>query len=166
MSSRQALAVAQISPKGPVVAASRFVNAILGGDVAAAWPLVEDRLRRWLIDAWITQYAHEPELARRDRGKLRDALAADVPLHHLWPSFAASLLLTLAEAWAHVDPETFAWATDPRPIGLDVEAVVYAQRPAHGDAYSEDVLVPGITISMRRGDGEWRVAGFEEPSSD
>ena len=80
-------------------------------------------LRRRMAQAWVESNANHLALVGRDKAQLVEALATASPDDPLWPAFEATMLDEFAAVWAHVDLDSWGWATAPRVVSPSRELV-------------------------------------------
>lgn len=130
------------------------------GDLAAAWPITDEPLRRSLVQSWIILEADRRDVGAVDRDKLAQVLSAvNQPAHPLWTEFAAWRVIR----WRNVLPR-YVTRGDLRGIvsgeyatAPDIEQVWIA----HVDAeVVEGVAIEAQRLLVRRLEDDWRVAGI------
>lgn len=151
---------AHFGPDGPVMPARDFLEAItLEGNYLKAWQLCDDNYRLCRAQAWVYNNREHPLFEGVDLGSLVDDLAAMQPTSAWWDSFADIELAGFREAWSQHDATTIGAASRPRPIGLDLELVVFIDTGGEVTVFDGDTLVAdALTYTMRREPAGWRVA--------
>lgn len=132
----------------PTFAAASFVDAVDYESPFLAWTLLDgDIQREILMDAVQRGILADPGITVR---------AECLPTLDVWPAFGRALIdgarLWLSRARELEHPS---WATDPRPVALDTEAVLLL------DATRESSR--GTCFLMRRSEDGWRIAGIDVP---
>lgn len=161
----------QFGPGRPIEVASRWVNAVLKEhDLAAGWPLMAEELRCSCVEAWVQANATHPALSGRDLEELPDLLtAADRPsADPLWGGFAISLVAEFREKWNHINPDHCGFLTNPRPIDLDRELLVYVDKGTADPVIVDgpegekvELKRPFVGFIMRHGETGWLIEDFE-----
>jgi hypothetical protein len=156
--------------EGPIEAASAWVNAILRrGSLAVAWPLTDPDNRESLAESWVAENQDHPALAGEDLETIVEDLASLEPERlELWHYFDASTVLCFRSALANVDLDSWGWATNPRPVAIDFEAVILVDagpldednRPTAPGPY------PAIGFLMHYVEGAWLVNAVTSPEEE
>jgi hypothetical protein len=147
---------------GPVEMANAYMYGILElGDYAAVWPLCDDNLRLVAAQSWLWANREHPVVARYDRDAAAAGLANDGPAHPLWEAFAVTTLDEHREAWAGVNLTTIGAASRPRPIGTDLELLIFLDTGGEAIVVQEPTLIDNaILFIMRSTPTGWRVAAI------
>lgn len=156
--------LAEMPPDGPHATANAFVRAVYDSDLGAAWPLLDEPLRRSLATDWAqANAAHNAVRASGGAERVVDGLAAadTFEKHPLWRPFAAAVVRHLCADWADVDlTNGWGWASGPRPLTLDTELVLLVEHPA-GRVVGGVVAVRAIGFVLRHGDDGWTITSFD-----
>jgi hypothetical protein len=144
---------------GPVEAARRWLAAVTGRDVRAAWRGVDPDYRLALTQATIFLNDQNPLLVGHDRDQLARALSSADPHHPLWPSVANLLVEEFLVDLAEIDPEEWTAATS-RSIAPGYELVL-APSPAEQHATEPPGMRSRGVLMHLRGD-RWLAAGLSE----
>ena len=108
---------------------------------------MDDNLRSCRAQAWLWNNRTAPDVASR-----LDELASEfidgppAPHSPLWIEFANIELGMIRAAWADVYAQVLGAASDPRPIGLDLELVLMV--PTRGQ-YCDSINQPSSTTPCR-----------------
>ena len=129
---------------------------------------MDEGLRRVSVRTWIDANLSHPALAGEDPEELCAALTVDDPTgHSLWGGYAIWQVTGYRKAWNHIKVEHCGFASDPRPISLDRELVVFVDTGSPDPAIvagppEREVPLPGIGFIMRRlAEGGWVVQDFQ-----
>lgn len=154
------------SPGGALHVANEWVEAVLRrSDLRSGWPLMTADLRYRAVAAFVSANRTHPALAGEEPAHLVDELSGDHPSHHrLWGGYALTQLSEFEEAWGHLTLANCGWGSRLRPLSLDREEVVYADKgspdiyraPAEGGGE-----FPGIGFVMHFQGGAWLVDDFK-----
>ncbi len=146
---------------GPVQAGLRFLRALVDRqDVLGAWHLTDANLRLCAAQHWL--WTHRDALHAqgiRDLDEVAAALALPDSAHPLWPPFASAQLRSLSEGFPWVDPQHLGVTSRPRPIGPDLELVLFVREQDTG-TYSEPTVLMALGMVMRHTADGWDVAGL------
>lgn len=155
---------AHMGPAGPVEPAWTFMRAIFrDADLAAAWQVAAESLRREMVEAWLRANATHPFVLSFDPAQATSALVAGDLHHSLWEPFADTQLRAFREGWAHFDLDRYGVGSRPRPVGVDEELVVFLDSRGEAIRLKERTPLPGVGLLMRHEPDGWRVAGFPDP---
>ncbi len=144
----------EAGPDGPVVAAWRWLELAADGDhLDEVWKRTDGDLRLDLANAVVWE-----------NGCVAEVLV-ETGLDR-WPAFWRAKLL--ARVWGIAkgyDEATWRACSLPRPVGLDLEAVVFVASPeverlTGVEQLTEDTPAD-LVLVMRRVPGAWLVAGFQ-----
>lgn len=156
--------------EGPLGAASEWVNAVMrAGSLSLAWQFTDSDMRKDLATAWVAANRDDPLLAGKDRDAIVEDLASLKPKRLLpWHAFDVSEIAFLRREFADVDIDTWCWATDPRPLGLDLEAALFIDAgPLDSAGQPLEPLAPGerpaLAFVMHYVDGSWLVSAVSAP---
>lgn len=155
-------------PTGPVAVAKRFVDLVLGKqNLADAWPLMTEGLRRFVANEWVTVNAAHPSLRATNPQALVEALAQERPTHPLWPAFESSQAQNFNDLWSNIDLDTRGWASRPRLIAPGRELVLLAETGGTEPiTVAEPTVVPALGFTMELQDGDvWRIDEIGDPSA-
>lgn len=137
----------QLGATGPVVIAQLWLEAVIRQrDLRKAWSVTHGDLRRRMARAWVESNANHVALVGRNRAQLVERLGMASPDDPLWPGFEATTLDECAETWAHVDLDSWGWASAPRVVSPSRELV-----------YLVDISDPNVVLT----DGRYVVDGDE-----
>lgn len=153
----------QYRPEGPVIAAQDFLTLLVEQeDLRAAWPLVDPALRLALVQSWLWANRYHPYAMGCDRDEVAEALSQEDPDHELWDDFEEIQLDVFLEnpVWASYASETFGAASRPRPVGPDMEIVLFMDTGGEAIVIEKPTFVEGIQLLMRYDASRWRVRGF------
>lgn len=158
---------AQAQMEGPTGAASAWINAILRrGSLAVAWPLTDPENREVLVTAWLLQNSDHPAVAGEDLDTLADDLASLTPDRlELWHYFDVAMVQHFRWVLANVDLDVWGWASDPRPMAVDLEGVLLVDAGPL-DEHNRPLTPgphPAIAFVMRYVDGAWLVNAVAAP---
>jgi hypothetical protein len=158
---------AHFGPDGPVTVAQRFFEALYRTrSLRAAYKVMTPELRRDRTDAWVELNAARPELAKLDPEALAVRLAEPEPEDPLWPAFEASSLQDFAAAYSFIDPDSYGYASRPRPIGVDQELVLLVKGDRNAPrVFDRPTLISGAQFVLEHRGGCWLVAGFSRAYS-
>lgn len=158
---------AHFGPGGPAAVAQRFFEALYRAQsLRAAYKVMTPELRRDRTDAWVELNAAHPELAKLDHETLAVRLAEPEPKDSLWPAFEASSLQDFATAYSFIDPDSYGYASRPRPIGVDQELVLLVKGDCNAPrVFDRPTLISGAQFVLEHRDGCWLVAGFSQAYS-
>lgn len=155
---------AHFGAEGPVVAATAWLEAVLGArDYAAAWRLTDPEYRASRARDWVLANASDPTIAGRDLNAIAAQLAEVDSRSSLWSAFAQTELEQFAAAWPHVDLDAWGWASRPRPYAPEFEVVLFIPTEAEVTQVKEATLVSGLQLLMHHTPGGWLMAGQPEP---
>lgn len=152
--------LAHYGPDGPVQAVRDWLETMIRGDFAAGWARIDGPYRRQIIAAWVhAYYDFMTNVGPPD--ELIDDMAADEAAHPLWEPFAR----TQIKGWRKSEwrPD-WAAASQPRPVGPDLEVVVFVRPTGEPMFFTEPTLVEAISYYVRRTDTGWLIAG-QPPSA-
>jgi len=139
---------------GSGAAALAWVDLVLDGRIAEAWPSTGFGFRLHLTRHWAWNHRFGLHGAGYDPLEVATALAdnADGPAHRLWSAFARSQRPPDAVA-----APTAGWvvAAPPEPVGPDHEVVRLAPAECTGTGRA----FPPLTLVLRLGRSGWRVEG-------
>lgn len=167
---------AHYGPQGPVAAASSWLEAVaLEGDYAKAWTMMTPTLRLARSQAWLWNNREEFEQASESLDEQAAMLAAEPSTHPEWHSFAELELEQMQEVWPAEDYAKVGIASRPRPLGPNLEVVLFAMMDDPGilsvsSGVSGDVLqvdwpgraveiTPYAVLIVEHVEGRWLVAG-------
>jgi hypothetical protein len=157
---------AHFGPGGPVAVAQRFFEALYRAQsLRAAYKVMTPELRRDRTDAWVELNAAHPDLAKLDREALAERLSEPEPDDPLWPAFEASSLQDFAAGYSFIDPNSYGYASRPRPIGVDQELVLLVKDRNAPRVFDRPTLISGAQFVLEHRDGCWLVAGFSRAYS-
>jgi hypothetical protein len=158
--------------EGPLGAASNWVNAILrDGSLKAAWPLTDEDMREDLAASWVAVNRRHPLLLDEDPEAIAEDLATLEPTRPLlWDGFELSQVAFLRDQMAAVDLDTWCWATDPRPLGVDLEGALFIDAgPLDEVGRPLEPLRPGehpaLAFVMQYVDSSWLVSAVSVPEA-
>jgi len=146
---------AYMDPSGPSAAAEHWLRLVLGdGDIAAAWPLTDENLRRCLTQGLIWD-----NMDRTRPGRLAGIADALSEAHPIWEEMQRGLLRILRQKWKDAPPLDHLGGLRPRLVDPVHELVFLV------DATKQTVIPAGayfqsVTFLMANRDGQWLVAGF------
>ncbi|WP_181387255.1 toll/interleukin-1 receptor domain-containing protein [Streptomyces sp. Act143] len=143
---------ARHGPEGPVAAARAWLECVRGGYRREIWSGLDPDLRLSLAQDWILANKDHPDIARRPRDELANALASRSPEHPLADPLVSSRAELLYQHFAAWDPCTWDVSGTSRPVGRDYQVVL--PTPVDGPPSKE------MPLLMRRVDRIWRVANF------
>jgi hypothetical protein len=156
----------------PHFAATVFVHAILiDGNMAAAWTMMDESLRRTFAWDWIEANAEHPAIVNMSavRGTsspftIAADLATDGPRHALFERFAPLAIDWFRERWSAVDLNRWGWATDPRPAALDLETLLLVDPDkaiqVQGGPMDGGYACPAVELLVRHDGDVWLIAGI------
>lgn len=163
--SREELQV-HYGPAGPVEVARRWLEAVLrAGDYARAWALMDDNHRLCRAQAWVHNNQDSPDIALRDRIQFAEALASSPSTDPLWADFAGTELAQMRRTWSDVDLAGLGAASRPRPVGVDLELVVFVrpeEQPAGGMTTGATLIPSAIVFTMRSTSAGWLIAALDD----
>jgi hypothetical protein len=161
-------------PGGPVRAAATWLHHVkINHDLESAWPLTHRDYRRFLIDAWLSNFGEREGLEDRDRAEIRDCLIEAVqpcdrlPDRTVWHQFCVMTLAALDELWSTVVWEHSGWGTEPRVLEEGHEIVVLFDKATEepitldGPAY-----LRGFSFELKGEDGDWLMANVVANESE
>lgn len=150
---------AHYGPDSAVQAASTWLDLVLRKqNFTAAWPRTHPDYRAELVGAWWDMNKDHPLLEARSREDVMEALTGDDPNDPLWPAFADTWGGAFSELWGHVPHERWAWASRPRPKGLDREVALLVK--VDGETLiGGEILIEEPTVMEAIGLLMWYVAG-------
>lgn len=176
------VAEAQFAPDGPIIVAYTFVNAVLDGEFKLAFSLTTPRFRRWMAEEWVSANAVQPLVRSRQTEALVEELAGPTSTGPLAEVFAQTNLADL-QTILRLDRDRAAFATHPRPLGLDRELVLWVETGEGGPVvYEQPTALPavGLVMAHQRVENEsvsyptvdggqvenlWRFDSFQEPDT-
>lgn len=147
-------------PGSPADAATEFVFAVLEDRFAEAWRYMAPGYRLCRAQAWLWNNRLHPDFAGADLDAQAATLAEEHSPHRFWDEFAASEARGFADALADFLPRGYGAASRPRPLGPDLELVIYA--PTDGAPFvrlDAPTLLedPYLAVMLRTPEG-WRLA--------
>jgi hypothetical protein len=144
---------AHYGPNGPVASALAWVEMVLDGRLADAWPSTSAIFRLALTRHWCWRNRAALHSQGHDPLLVAAALADDGPAHPLWPAFDRS---QKPPESAVRDAET-RWiaAGPPEPVGPDLEVVELVPAKTAGRGHH----APPLTLLVRLSPRGWLVAG-------
>lgn len=154
---------AHYGPGGPVEPQMRWVDAVKAGKWDEAWKLMDMELRLVRAQGFLWNNRSHPLVSGQDLDALAAELCRDEPEHILWPGFAETELSLFAEAWADWDLSEWGVASNPRPVDLDYELVLWIRSDGEAVQYETDTFVPPQDAKyflMHRTDDGWKVAAI------
>lgn len=160
-------AAPQAQPSGPIETAAAWMNAVLRDrSLSRAWPITAQDLRQDMVATWVEANRSNWMLANEDPEAVIEDLASDHPeRQNLWRLFDTVGTIELRALWPNVDLDTWGWATDPRPLALDLEAVLLLDAGPLDE--NNRPLTPGphpaIAFLMHYADNVWRVSAVTSP---
>jgi hypothetical protein len=161
------MADAQSTPRGPILVASRWVDAVLkDGDLASVWPLAHPDLRLKMTNAWVTANMSHLALHGRDPDHLASSLAERTPTDPLWPAFAETQIREFRQVWSDVDYDTWGWGTDPRPLSPGRELALMFDVGGEYGVQKETAECRAIGIALEHSDAGWLVVDFTTDYDD
>lgn len=111
-----------VGAQAPNLLAQGWFEAIQLGEFERAWALMTVEHRARQTAGWVQGNAHRPEVLARDPEELAESLARIDPVDEpLWVPYRDSSLASVG--WEEIADE-WAWATLPRPEGIDRETVI------------------------------------------
>lgn len=154
----QTVAEVQAHADGPVVEAMAWMEWILAGDLAYAWPVMDDQLRLATAQAWIHESGNDPSVTCYDRDILARTLSQPGCLEHpLWPRFSRVVLAALLFDLAGWDADQLGFLSRPRPVAPGYEVVVLGQGSEYRTVDHSQPMVM-YPILMHQTEAGWRVA--------
>lgn len=158
--------------EGPLGAASEWINAVMrSGSLSFAWQFTDSGMREDLATAWVAANEGDSLLVGKDPRAIIEDLASLQPKQPLlWHAFDVSEIAFLRREFADVDVDTWCWAMDPRPLGLDLEAALFIDAgPLDSAGQPLEPLAPGerpaLAFVMHYVDEAWLVSAVSAPDS-
>ena len=142
----------ELCPNGPIAAAVDWVEKLLDGRIADAWPGTSPLFRLALARHWCWRNRAALQDAGYDPPLVAAALADEGPLHPIWPAFARS---QQPPGSAGDGPARWVPAGPPEPVGPDLEVVQLVRSELAGTGHH----CPPLTLLLRLGPTGWLVAG-------
>lgn len=147
-------------PDSPHTVAGDFLLALLDDrDFLGAWQRMTPEFRLCRAQAWVWNNRTHPDFAGTDLDAEAASLAEPDSAHDLWHEFAQIELGIFENANPDFVAKGYGAASRPRPIGPDLEIVIFA--PTHGEILRIDgptLLADAITVLMEHRDDGWLVA--------
>ena len=157
----QAELEAQYGPDSPVVAAQGFFEALRWDEnLDAAYPFMTPELRRDRTDVWVEGNSGHPALAGLDLEEVAEGLAELDSDHALWPAFEKSSVESFIETYSFIDPDSYGFASRPRPTGVDQELVILVKGDPSKLTFDQPTLISGAQFIMERHGDRWLVGAF------
>lgn len=162
---------AHYGPAGPVVAGRAFIEAITAdgeraiGDLGAfrdAWALLDDNHRLCRAQAWLWNNREAADIAGHDLEELAAALMPTDTSHPLWHAFAFTELNQILEVWGDYDLDKLGAVSRPRPIGPDLEIVIFLENDEPMVMTEMTLVQPFAVFIMRSTSDGWRVAAYQD----
>lgn len=152
------LQASHLGPEGPVQAVWDWHSAVNQGDYARAWLLCDANLRLARAQAWVFNNSMFAVVALYDRDALVATLAAADREHPLWEDFAETELNQMRTAYADFDE--YGAASGARPVGADLEQVLFVKVGAEVVRYDQPtpVTAPHCLFLVRRTADGWCLA--------
>lgn len=153
---------AHLAPGGPVAqAASWLKHLVEHDDFEAAWRLTSGVLRRRLIEAWVHANWTHPWMQRFDLETITESLIEDRTPSLAWAAFKQTQMGEFHDAYGAEYPH-LGVASRPRPLGLDLETVIFTDTRVVPTLVTQPTLVRARSFRMSRTTGEWLVDGLDE----
>jgi hypothetical protein len=140
---------------GSIAAGLAWVDNVLDGRLADAWPATSSLFRLALARHWCWRNRAALHAAGYDPPLLAAALADEGPAHPIWPAFARSQRPPDAGERSPGDPPRWVAAGPPEPVGPDLEVVQLVRSEMAGTAHH----APPLTLLLRLSPDGWLVAG-------
>jgi hypothetical protein len=161
-------------PGGPVRAAATWLHHVkVNQDLESAWPLTHRDYRRFLIDAWLSNFGEREGLDAADRTEMRDALVEAVqpseklPDRTVWHQFCVMTLAALDELWSTIVWEHSGWGTEPRVMNKGHEIVVLFDKATEEPVTLDGpTYLRGFSFELKGEDGDWLMANVVANESE
>lgn len=144
-----------------LTAAQDIVQTLVDGRYEDAWTRAHPAWRLARIQAWLW---NNRDSFGHDVREL-DHLATDLSEHEAesphWESFIETERRQFAEAWSHIDFDSYGFATAKRRRGPGYEIVHIAPLHDHPDGFvvnQPTAIYGGLRLLMYRSEGEWQLA--------
>jgi hypothetical protein len=155
--------LAHYGPGGPVEAIHRWSDLVLvDGNLRAAWPLMDERLRLVTVQAWLWANRAHPAVTPFDRDEVADSLAGLAFDHELWPTFEQTQLDEFRDEWRDFNHSDWGAASRPRPIAPDLELVLFIRTGGEALMVETPTEMPALPFLMRSTPTGWLIAAFSD----
>jgi hypothetical protein len=150
--------------ESPIQAAFAFVSKLVGAsDVAGAWELTDANFRLCAARQWLWHWRVLLRLQGVDLDEAAAELAEPNTDYPLWAPFEQAQLASVAEFWSWVRVDHLGALSDPRPIGPDLEVVIFVDGKYWGVVSQAPTVIPeSLPFVMRLTPSGWLGAGIGE----
>lgn len=148
----------------PIEAAADWLRLLRVGRFLEAWRQLDGGYRRVLAERWL-EGSGDQRVAALDATELDWMVGEVAGLDSDEPDWPAFVELTCGELLAAfpANRDGWGWATDPRPIAVDLALVLFANTA--GRVGTEAAVVEAVGVYMRHTPSGWRIAAVnEEPA--
>lgn len=157
---------AHYGEQGPVAAAWRWCQRIADAETFGdAWCKdTGDPLRGAVAASFVEVNLKRPWMHRYDPEALGAALAAcSPPDEDVWGRFVEAQAPTFAAVVEPINSGDYGAASRPRPLGVDLELVLFVPAPEGVTQVREPGVVVALAATMARQNGRWIVTGWNDP---